>query len=199
MTISQTPEPQDSPIVRASDDDRDAVAAQLNDAQADGRLTAEEHAERLAATWAARTRNELNAITWDLGPSTLVVPQQSDAVHTYSIFGDTRREGTWLLPSYFSNLTIFGDTKLDLREATFSAMAVEINLSVGFGDVKIWVPDGVTVVDETIKVLGDAKLQGLAPARPGAPTIAIRGFIVLGDLRVYGSGHKSWAEKLGLR
>jgi hypothetical protein len=59
-----------SPGMLASDSDRDAAAGLLGEAFAAGRLTADEHAERLQAAYAARTWGDLAAQTSDLpGPS----------------------------------------------------------------------------------------------------------------------------------
>ena len=54
------------PGLLASDGDRDAVAARLNEAFAEGRLAAGEHGERVRAAFAARTRDELARLTADL-------------------------------------------------------------------------------------------------------------------------------------
>jgi hypothetical protein len=51
---------------RASDADRDAAAALLGAAFAEGRLTADEHGERLSAAYAARTWQQLRQLTADL-------------------------------------------------------------------------------------------------------------------------------------
>jgi hypothetical protein len=55
--------------VRVGDTERDAVATQLREHYADGRLTLDELNERLDQAFAARTRADLNAVTRDL-PST---------------------------------------------------------------------------------------------------------------------------------
>lgn len=52
--------------VLASDADRDAVAAQLSSALAEGRLTTGEHAERVEAAYTARTVEALSTLTADL-------------------------------------------------------------------------------------------------------------------------------------
>ena len=52
--------------VRASDGERDQVAAQLQRHFADGRLTQAELEERAGAAFAARTRDQLGALTADL-------------------------------------------------------------------------------------------------------------------------------------
>ena len=53
-------------VTLASDDDRDATVGVLNEAFAEGRLTMDEHAERVRAAYAARTWQELAGITDDL-------------------------------------------------------------------------------------------------------------------------------------
>jgi hypothetical protein len=52
--------------VRVSDADRDAIAAQLREHYAQGRLTLDELNQRLELTFAAKTRTDLNAVTRDL-------------------------------------------------------------------------------------------------------------------------------------
>ncbi len=54
------------PAVLASDTDRDAAARVLNEAFADGRLTADEHRGRVDAAYAARTWPELAGLIADL-------------------------------------------------------------------------------------------------------------------------------------
>ncbi len=52
--------------VRVGDADRDAIAAQLREHYADGRLTLDELNERLDQTFAAKTTDDLNAVMRDL-------------------------------------------------------------------------------------------------------------------------------------
>ena len=54
-----------APQTRASDADRDAAAALLGAAFAEGRLTAGEHGERLSAAYAARSWQQLRQLTAD--------------------------------------------------------------------------------------------------------------------------------------
>jgi hypothetical protein len=54
------------PQTRASDADRDATAALLGAAFAEGRLSADEHRQRLSAAYAARTWHQLRQLTADL-------------------------------------------------------------------------------------------------------------------------------------
>jgi hypothetical protein len=52
--------------IRLSDAERESAAADLGEHFAQGRLTAEEHAERLEQVWAAKTRGEIAPIFRDL-------------------------------------------------------------------------------------------------------------------------------------
>jgi hypothetical protein len=56
--------------VRVGDADREAVAAQLREHYADGRLTLEELNERIDQTFAAKTKADLNTVMQDLPHAT---------------------------------------------------------------------------------------------------------------------------------
>ena len=58
--------PEPGPDLRASDADRDRVIDVLRAATADGRLTADEFSERMAAALSSRTFRELAPLTADL-------------------------------------------------------------------------------------------------------------------------------------
>jgi hypothetical protein len=70
MTDNRTPGPADHPgdgrRVRASDAERERVAAALRDAMGEGRLTLDEGEQRLAAAYASTYRDELPRLTADL-------------------------------------------------------------------------------------------------------------------------------------
>lgn len=60
--------------VRMGDAERSQASAELGEHYAQGRLTTEEHAERLDQIWAARTRGELGPIFADLPGGTSLRP-----------------------------------------------------------------------------------------------------------------------------
>ena len=93
--MSSRPAPRD---LRASDADRDRVLALLSAAMADGRLTAEEHAERVQRAFSARTLGDLADLTADLAaPSGQPVRLDGGRVIA-GIFGPARRDGRWVVP-----------------------------------------------------------------------------------------------------
>ncbi|MFC4018192.1 DUF1707 domain-containing protein [Micromonospora sp. GCM10011542] len=65
--------------LRASDDDRNRVVAELHRHTAAGRLTLDEFSDRVGGVWAARTLGDLAALTRDLpAPAAAVDPAPRD-------------------------------------------------------------------------------------------------------------------------
>jgi Domain of unknown function (DUF1707) len=83
--------------VRIGDADREAIAAQLREHYADGRLTLDELNERLDQTFAAKTRADLNVVLHDLPhvarPLTDTPAAGFGNVHGQAWPGPTRRSG----------------------------------------------------------------------------------------------------------
>ncbi|GAB3792301.1 DUF1707 SHOCT-like domain-containing protein [Nocardioides ungokensis] len=77
--------------LRLSDVERDQAAAVLGEHYAQGRLTPEEHSERLDRIWAARTRGELAPVFSDL-PSPYFTRPATRAVGGWPA-GPPRRRG----------------------------------------------------------------------------------------------------------
>ncbi len=105
----------------------------------------------------------------------------------------------WRLRARSTGFVALGDVKLDLRTAVLEAHECVIDLPVLMGDLKIWLPEGVQVRDETVSVLGSVKLLGLTPTSPDAPVIVLKGIVALGDVKVYGPAHVGLGQRLGLK
>lgn len=82
------------PDLRASDADREAVAARLRRAGEDGRLDPDELEERLGQAYAAKTFGQLDELTADLGPDR---PARSGAVAAPGDAGPPARRDLWKL------------------------------------------------------------------------------------------------------
>ena len=65
------------PVIRASDAERDQAVALLQRHFAEGRLTQEELEQRVGEAYAARTREQLHALTQDLPASISAAPRQT--------------------------------------------------------------------------------------------------------------------------
>ncbi len=178
-------------LMRASDADRDEVVRALADAFAVGRLTRDEHDERLSRALAARTLGELAPLTHDLqaSPAPAPSPWIYDPAGTpagatvFSFFGGSKRAGRWLVPQAMNAVAIFGGSDLDLRDATFTAPVVDLNVTCVFGGVNVIVPEGVAVDNHVIGLFGGVDTASTDP-QPGAPTVRLRGLCLFGGVNV---------------
>ncbi len=197
------PEPQRFPgQMRAADADRAVVTDLLSAAYAEGRLTREEHDARLAQAMQAKTFDDLRGLTADLVPGTNTgrtvgafssagaptIDRSSDTTEaetTFAIFGGMERGGGWRARRNISNLTMFGGSKFDFRDATFSSDVVTLNVFCAFGGVEVVVPDGVNVRNETVAIFGGSDVKNITPA-PGGPTVVLKGLVLFGGIDAKG-------------
>lgn len=188
--------------LRASDIDRDQVVDVLRDALMSGRLTQEEHSERLEQTLQARTLGELEPITRDLlvpgqaasiaqpaqAASTSLVPIEEPADpsqsidHLVAIFGGGERKGRWRVKRRTNAFAMFGGHDLDMTDAVFEGREVTIYAVAVFGGIDITVPEGVTVRNEGIGIFGGFAAQGSDDPDPNAPTVVIKGLALFGGV-----------------
>jgi uncharacterized protein DUF1707 len=188
--------------LRASDADRDQVATLLSTAYAEGRLSREEHDERIDQLMAAKTFDDLLPITRDLvivGPPPYAARPQSAnrfAIDTtaqnpesdkmIAIFGGVTRKGRWRVRKNTQALALFGGMDLDLRDAIFEAPVVEISGFWCFGGLDIKVPAGIEVQDQTAGIFGGTDVRDVGDPAPGAPTLVIKGVSLFGGVSIKG-------------
>jgi len=163
--VTFRPAPRD---LRAADSDRERVIAVLSSAAADGRLTPDEHADRVERAYRARTLGELAGLTLDLvGPADQ--PIRLDGRRPVAgIFGRDRRGGRWVVPESLPVLVIFGEVELDLREALLQAGRTVVYATLIGGTIHLIVPDGVLVDTTGTALLTRKKID--RPARPARLT-----------------------------
>jgi hypothetical protein len=188
--------------LRASDADREQVANLLSTAYTEGRLTREEHAERIDQLMTAKTFDDLILITRDLVVVGTADPvparqttsrftidtasQNSEADKMIAIFGGVNRKGRWRVRKNIQALTLFGGMDLDLRDAIFEAPLVEISGFWCFGGLDIKVPEGIEVQDQTAGIFGGTDVRDIGDPAPGAPTLVIKGVTLFGGVSVRG-------------
>jgi Domain of unknown function (DUF1707)/Cell wall-active antibiotics response 4TMS YvqF len=131
--------------LRASDADRERVVTLLGEAMSDGRLTSDEHAERLEAASSARTLGELAVLTTDLVTPDAQPVRLDGGRPVTAVFGGHRREGRWVVPERLAVAAVFGEALLDFREALLQGPRVIVYATVICGRLKILVPEGMTV------------------------------------------------------
>jgi hypothetical protein len=189
--------------LRASDADRDQVATVLSTAYAEGRLTKDEHDDRLGRAMTARTFDELIPLTHDLvvvtPPKVTTLSSQTespykiDSAHAsedvdnmVAVFGGVTRKGRWRMHRQTRAYALFGGMDLDLREATFEGTELEINGAWSFGGLDITVPAGMEVRDQTVGIFGGTEVKDLGERDPRAPVLVIKGLTLFGGVSVHG-------------
>jgi len=170
--------------LRASDADRDRVLALLGEATSDGRLTADEHAERVQRAFSARTLGELAELTADLAvPSAQPVRLDGGRVIT-GIFAPARRDGRWVVPENLTVTAMFGEVEVDFTQAILQASRVQLYATVFGGRLRLIVPEGLSVIVSGHMVLGRKRGSTPPPAGPGAPVIEVKALVLGGELTV---------------
>ncbi|MBM7089532.1 DUF1707 and DUF2154 domain-containing protein [Streptomyces sp. S12] len=181
--------------LRASDADRDRIADLLRDALAEGRLTADEHAERVEGVLAAKTVGELEVFVRDLpagrqprphapAPSRPMPgpfpPDPDDNV--VAVFSAAVRKGRWRVGRRIHVYAVFGNVEIDLSEALFNHQQVVIKAYSVFGNVEVRVPENVSLRGTGGGVLGNFEVASLDAEDPQAPAVYVDGWAVLGNI-----------------
>lgn len=169
----------------------------LTTAYAEGRLTREEHDERLDQVMAAKTFDELVPITEDLvysGAPPVTAPQQNSQIDTagaaeetdtlVGILGGTTRSGPWRVRRKTQAYALLGGMELDMTEAVFDAPVVEISGFWCLGGLEITVPEGMEVRNHVMGILGGAEIKQVGEPDPSAPVLVLKGVAMLGGVEV---------------
>ncbi|MER5763499.1 DUF1707 domain-containing protein [Streptomyces sp. NPDC002082] len=196
---SSAPAPAPAPApasgLRASDADRDRIAQILADAVAEGRLTAEEHSDRLDSLYAVKTVGELDVLVRDLpapGAGTrqealyraVGAPAGAPVETVVAVCSSSSRKGRWRPGAHTRAVSVLGDISIDLTQAVFEQQVTEINVTSILGNVEILVPENVTLRGYGSGVLGNFEVrgEGRGETDPQAPVVIVRGFALLGNI-----------------
>jgi len=200
--IDEHPEPAKPPALRASDADRERVAAVLHSALGEGRITVAELEQRLDAVYAAKTVDELVPITADLPNARGVVERRPSAeldtphdlvggtpgsATSIAIMSGTDRKGHWVVPRQHNSFAFWGGVNIDLRKARFAEQHTTITAVAIMGGIDVIVPDDVKLEVTGIGIMGgfDSNEKGtLATPAPNAPTVTVNGFAFWGGVTV---------------
>ncbi|MFG3441849.1 DUF1707 domain-containing protein [Nonomuraea sp. NPDC047897] len=147
--------------LRASDADRDRVAAVLGEALASGRLTSVEHADRLDAAYTARTVGELVPLTHDL-PDVAAsrAPAAVERQTIDSTFSKVIRKGRWVASRHTRLSARFGALIVDLSQAVLPGREITIEADARFAKLIVRVPDDARVIDEGGSMFGKRDVTG---------------------------------------
>jgi len=185
--------------LRASDADRERVAEALREAYAEGRLTAEEHSERVDSVYAAKTMGELVPLTKDLPAHGEVhrpapaaapalrrqqaeLPARQEDPRMIAVFGGTERKGRFRVGSLIKAIVVFGGVSIDLSEAVFDAPELVIDCRAVFGGVEIKVPPHVTLRGGGVNIFGGSEIKEQEGDGPSAPVVTVKTVCVFGGV-----------------
>lgn len=177
----------DDASLRASDADREQALVALRGHLIAGRLTLEEFCERVDAALRARITGDLAHLQDDL-PEALVESAGSrrrPARFTAALLGHVVRRGQFRLRRWAFAASAFGDLDFDLRAATVDKGRVAINVLALFGNVDVYVPEGVNVDVGGLTVFGHRRDWGRDAGQPDAPSIHLRVFGFAGTIDVW--------------
>ncbi|MFD7432759.1 DUF1707 domain-containing protein [Streptomyces sp. NPDC059814] len=181
-------------VIRASDADRDRIADILREAMVEGRLTAEEHGERVDAVYRAKTVGELEPLVRDL-PAPGGSARPSAAPYSYgpegasgpadnlvAVFSSSTRKGRWRVGGRTNAFSLFGSVEIDLTEALFGQRLTVINATSIFGSVEIRVPENISLRGSGTGIFGNFEVVTLESGDPEAPVVVVNGYSVFGSV-----------------
>lgn len=179
---------------RVSDLERDQTVASLRDDLVAGRLTLDEFSERIEVAFQARVGRDLELARKDLPQSQPPVPspgapRRRPTRLTTALFGHVVRRGRIRLGRRTQVVSIVGDVDLDLREAETGATRVTVGLLTLFGNVDVYLPEGIDVDVGGVIVFGHRREWGRDAARPDSPLVRVRAHGVFGTVDVWRVPH----------
>jgi hypothetical protein len=172
--------------LRASDTDRERVIAMLSTALADGRLTQEEHFERVSRALAARTLGDLSRLTRDLAAAADQPVRLDGGRVIVGFFGTETRAGRWVVPPVLTCTAVCGEVVVDFTTALLQSRHVVLYAYALGGRVRLIVPAGVEVVLDGKTLVGRFKgaTADSVPESPDIPAIEVHAFCVAGEVLV---------------
>lgn len=183
--------------LRAADADRDRVIDLLGGAVADGRLTLEEHAERVARAQAARTLGELAGLTTDLAAPADQPVRLDGGRSATAVLRREYRGGRWVVADGFAATAILGELHLDLTQAVLQRQHLTMRAAAVLGTIRLLVPDGVRVELARTAASGRQPPRVLLPGQPGGPVVEIQGFSAFGGIHATVPRRRGWLGGFG--
>ncbi|GAA1481458.1 DUF1707 domain-containing protein [Gordonia sinesedis] len=199
---AELPEPDDRrALLRAANADRELVHQILSAAMANGSLTPDEYQERSGKAVMAKTFGDLDELTDDLPVTQLGVPLpgvpdmtatsrvssgsgQTPVRHRLAIMSGSQLKGAVAVADTLTATAIAGGVEIDLREVEFTAPILTVQCTAIMGGVDIVVPPDVTVEVGGLAIMGGFGDQASGAGAPGAPTVRVTGFALMGGVDV---------------
>jgi hypothetical protein len=177
------PPPEDA-RKRASDGEREDVAAMLARAMVAGRLTPGEYSDRAAVAQAARYRDELDGLLADLPGAVLHSSHGNDVLDLEAgLGGSIGRRGLWKVPPTVRVRSWVGGVLLDFSEAECDTAVVAVELATGLCSPTIVLPEGGTADVDDLRVSAGSVRDETVHRRDRGPVhVSVRGRHAFGDV-----------------
>lgn len=200
------------PQLRVGHAERDAIAAILQEAAADGRLGMDELDQRLETALQAKTYGDLEPLVADLSadlpwrpnrPAAGSAPvpyaatpyaapgppppgySREDPLRLDGGVSSEKRDGVWVVPPFLRISSGVGSVKLNCLQATVVAPVIEVEVVGGAGSVLIIVPDGWAVNDDRLgKSFGSKTIKVPSVPQPGQPVLVLYGSVGMGSFKI---------------
>ena len=180
--------------LRVSNVERERAGVLLQDALEQGMITLDEYGERSAIAASAKVRDELTVVLADLsavvqnGVVALTSPAAADTERPLELnagMGNVNQVGEWIVPSRINARCSMGNVKIDFSDAVCRHRDVWLHAECGWGNIKVLVPRGWTVVVESVSV-GSGRLTNKvnSPGLPTLPVLHVEGSVSAGDIKI---------------
>lgn len=170
---------------RASDADRERAVHILREHLVAGRLTLEEFSERVDSVLRAGTHGELARSSEALPAARPASGRRHPSRITAALFAHVVRRGRLRLPRRAVVLSGFADVDLDLRDAEITSDPTSVTVLAFFGNVDVYVPEGIWVDVTGLSVVGHRREWGRDAAQSDAPVLRVRVAGLFGTVDVW--------------
>jgi hypothetical protein len=173
----------------ASDEDREEALRALRQALVDGRITAEQHSERVSKVLAARYIAELENLTADIPHGERLTVKADNAAlvragtqQARAILRSASLRPRGEVAQRLRSWAVWGNAEIDLRDAVIPSDGLDVKVWAYLGDVTVVVPPNVRVSLVATPLLGRVVDDTGSPV--AAPTVRIRALALFGDINV---------------
>lgn len=173
----------------------------LSHALAEGRLTPQEHSERLDAIFAAKTEADITPLISDLPNAAALVqvggalaqPGASGAIaargkrtRLVALMGAFSRKGVWQVPQAMSAVTVMAGGDLDFRAAVLPPGEIRLRVACVMAGLDIVVPPEMRVIDGAWAIMGGIEVPPETPEskRADAPVLHLSGVTIMGGVSI---------------
>ena len=181
--------------LRISNADREQVLQHLQEAMAQGMITADELAERSDRALNAKTRADIDPIVADLPHAVVAysggaVPAPAganDVMDLGATLGSSSRKGYWVVPRTLRVRSRLGSTELDFTEAQIDHPVVDVEIDVKGGSVEMRLPEGASASMDDVRVTAGSIEDHRKHRDPvGRPHFNVTGTLSWGSLEIRG-------------